>query len=195
MLKLDAKGFDVAWHTNATGTICIVPFDIDARKLVYGHVTLDPVKFLENIKEVVEVFDSNIFYHKVINNETELNGTPFMAPETRGGFSFIVTFSKKAGSEEIVGQYPGLGKAIAALANFEVDPTVVVPTCKFVLLNDFRWDVRVFDADILRVGYWGIEVEVLEVDGAGVRTFAREHTVEQQLEEFKRCGVGADVSW
>jgi hypothetical protein len=42
MLKLDAKSFDVAWHTNATGTICIVPFDIDASKLVSGHDALDP---------------------------------------------------------------------------------------------------------------------------------------------------------
>ena len=40
----------------------------------------------------------------------------------------------------------------------------------------------------------GVLVEVLEVDGAEARTFARENTVEQQLEEFKKCGVGANVS-
>ena len=49
---------------------------------------------LEKIKEVVEVFDSNIFYAKVINNEAELDGAPFVVPETRGGFRFIVAFSK-----------------------------------------------------------------------------------------------------
>jgi hypothetical protein len=115
------------------------------------------VKFLEKIKEVVEVFDSNIFYPKVINNQIELDGTPFVAPETRDGFSFIVPFSKKAGLEEIVGKYAGLGQVIAALANFEVDPNVAVPTtCKVVLLNEFRWDVHDFDADILGVGHWGI---------------------------------------
>ncbi len=79
------------------------------------------------------------------------------------------------------------------MANFEVDPTVAVSTCKVVFLNEFRWDVCDFDADILRVGHWGIEVEVLEVDGAEARAFAREHTVEEQLEEFKGCGVGADI--
>ena len=153
---------------------------------------MDPVKFLESIKEVVEVFNSNIFYPKVINNETELDRTPFVAPETSGGLSFIVTFRKKAGSEEIVGQYTGLGKAIAALANFEVDPIVAVPTSK--LESSMNSHVRDFDADILGVGHWGIEVEVLEVDGAEARIFAREPTAEQQLEEFKRCGVGANVS-
>jgi len=144
---------------------------------------------------VVKVFNSNIFYTKVIHYEAELDGTPFVAPEARGGFNFIVAFSKKAGSEEIVGQNANLGKAIAASANFEVDPTVAVPTCKLVFFKKIGRDVCDFDADILRIGHWGIEVEVLEVDGAESRAFAREDTVEQQLEEFKGHGVGADISW
>ncbi len=194
MLKLNEQVFDVPWHADATATICIVPFDINTRKFISGHVALDPVEFLENVQEVVEVFNSNIFYTKVIYNEAELSGMPFVAPEARGGFSFIIAFSKKAGSEEIVGENAGLGKAIAASANFEVDPTVAVSTSKLVLFNEFPWDVYDFDADILRVGHWGIKVEVLEVDGAEARTFAREYTVEQQLEEFKGRRVGADIS-
>jgi hypothetical protein len=102
-LGRDEKGFNVAWHTHATAMIHIVPFDVDASKLVSRDVALNPVKFLENVKEVVELFDSNIFYPKVINNETKLDGTPFVVPETRGAFSFLVTFSQKAGSEEIIG--------------------------------------------------------------------------------------------
>jgi len=78
--------------------ICIAPFDIDTHKLISGNVELDPVEFLENVQEVVEVFDSNVFYTKVIYDEAELDGTPFVAPESRGGFSFILAFSKKAGS-------------------------------------------------------------------------------------------------
>jgi len=56
------------------------------------------------------------------------------------------------------------------LANFEVDPTLTVSTRNLVLLSDFE--------DILRVGHWGIDVEVLEVNGAEARAFAREHKVE-----------------
>jgi hypothetical protein len=129
----------------------------------------------EKIKEVVEVFDSNIFYPEVIYNEAELDGTPFVAPETRGGFSFIVAFGKKARSEEIIGQDAGLGKAIAALANFEVDPTIAVPTRKLVLLNEFHWDVGDLDADIFWVGHWHVEVEVLEVNGAEALLCERAH--------------------
>ena len=113
MLEFNEKVFNVLWHTDATVTICIVPFDVDTGKLVPYHVELDSMKFIENIKEVIEVFYSDIFYSKVINNEAELDGMPFVVPEAMGGFSFIVTFSKKVGSEEIVGQNAGLGKAIA----------------------------------------------------------------------------------
>ncbi len=151
------------------------------------------MEFLDKIKEMVEVFDSNIFDPKVIYNEAELDGAPFVAPETRGGISFIVTFRKKARLEEILGHDASLGKAIAALANIEVDPTVAVTTRKLVLLNEFRWDVGDLDADIFRVGHWRVEVEVLEVNGAEARSFAREHTIEQQLEEFKGRSVGANV--
>jgi hypothetical protein len=88
-----------------------------------------------------------------------------------------------------------LGKTITASANFEVDPTVAVCTCKLVFLNEFSWDVCDFNADILRIGHWGIKVKVLEVDGAEARAFAREHTVEEHLEEFERRGVGANIPW
>ena len=53
MFKLNEQVFDVTWHTDATATICIVPFDIDTRKLISVHVELDPMEFLENIQEVV----------------------------------------------------------------------------------------------------------------------------------------------
>ncbi len=79
------------------------------------------------------------------------------------------------------------------MTNFEVDPTVAVTSHKLVLLNEFRWDVGDLDADIFRVGHWCIEVEVLEVNAAKVCSFAREHTIEKQLEEFKGRSVGANV--
>ena len=40
MLKLNEQVFDVPWHTDATETICIVPFDINTRKLVSSHENL-----------------------------------------------------------------------------------------------------------------------------------------------------------
>ncbi len=84
---------------------------------------------------------------------------------------------------------------MTALANFKVDPTIAVCTCMLVFLNEFSWDVCDFDADLFRIGHWGIKVEVLEVDGAEARAFEREHTVEEHFEEFKGRGVGANIPW
>ncbi len=58
MFKLDEKVLDVAGHTDATPAGCIVPFDINNRKFVAGHVDLDPMELLENIAKMVEVCSS-----------------------------------------------------------------------------------------------------------------------------------------
>ena len=34
MFKLNEQVFDVPWHTDATASICIVPFDSDTRKFI-----------------------------------------------------------------------------------------------------------------------------------------------------------------
>ncbi len=56
MFKLDEKVLDVAGHTDATPTGFIVPFDVNTCKFVANYVELDPMKLLENIAEMVEVF-------------------------------------------------------------------------------------------------------------------------------------------
>jgi hypothetical protein len=152
------------------------------------------VELLENITEIVEVFEPNILHHKVINNETELDGTPPMVPEAWGGFGFVISFSKMVRLEEIIGKNAGLGKAITAMVNFEVNPTITLATLEFVLLNEFHWNVYNFDVDIFRVRHWSVEVKVLEVDGAETCTWARKHAVEKQLDKFERCGVGSHIT-
>jgi hypothetical protein len=114
------------------------------------------MKLLEKIKEMVEVFDSNIFDTKVVNKETELDGMPLVAPETRGGSHFIVAFGNKAGLKQIVGKDASLGKSITALVDFKVNPTITITvlTHEFVLLDEFSWNVCDFDADISGSGIW-----------------------------------------
>jgi hypothetical protein len=195
VFKLDEKVINVAGHTDATPASCAVPFDFNTHKFVAGHVELDPVELLENIAEMVEVFETNILHSKVINDETELDGMPFVAPKAQGGFGFVISFSKKAGSEEIIGNNVSLGKAITALANFKVNPIVMLTTLKFVLLNEFRQNVCNFNADIFRVRHQSIKVEVFEVDGAKTCAWVRKHAVEKQLDKFKGRGVGSHVTW
>jgi hypothetical protein len=152
------------------------------------------VECLDNIAEMVEVFIPNILHPKVINDETELDGTPFVVPEAWGGFGFVISFSKKARLKKIIGENASLGKAIIALANFKVDPTVTIATVKFVLFNEFCQNVCYFNVDIFKVRHWSIEVEILEVNGAETCAWVRQHAVEKQFDEFKGRGVGSHVT-
>ncbi len=84
---------------------------------------------------MIEVFDIHVFNTKVIDNEAELDGSPFVAPETRSGSRFVVTFSLEVGAKEILGQDACLGKTITSLANFKVDPTITILTGEVVFMN------------------------------------------------------------
>jgi hypothetical protein len=56
MLVLEEQQRYIAWHTDAAVARSIVPFDVHARKFIACHVVLDTMEFLEDIKEVGEVF-------------------------------------------------------------------------------------------------------------------------------------------
>ena len=87
------------------------------------------------------MFDSNIFYAEVIDDEAELEGTLFVAPEAQRGGSFIESFSKEAGMKKIIGKDTSLGKPITALPNFKIDPAFVVTATEVVFREEVIRDV------------------------------------------------------
>ena len=48
------------------------------------------------------MFHAHIFHTKVVDDEAELKGTPFVAPESRRGGSLIESFHDEARAQEIV---------------------------------------------------------------------------------------------
>jgi hypothetical protein len=56
MLVFEEQQRYIAWHTDAAAARSIVPFDIHASKFIACHIVLDAMEFLEDIKEVGEVF-------------------------------------------------------------------------------------------------------------------------------------------
>jgi hypothetical protein len=60
------------------------------------------MEFLEDTEEVVEVFQAHVFNTKVVYNETELDGSPFVVPETGCWGRVIKSFGLKMGVEKIV---------------------------------------------------------------------------------------------
>jgi hypothetical protein len=152
------------------------------------------VDLFEKVKKKVEMFKTHLFNTKVIHNETELKWMPFGAPETRRGSSFVEAFGDKAGSKEIISKDTSLGKTVAALANLKVDPAIAVPTNEVVFLDEFFWDVRELDANVVWFWHRGVQIEVLEVNGAEPCTLPGEDTVEEKLDEFEQGRVGANIA-
>ncbi len=83
MLEFEKQHRYIAWHTDVAAAGFVVPFNVYARKYIADHVVLNAMEFLEDTKEVVEVFKTHILKTKVIYNEAELDGSPFVVPETR----------------------------------------------------------------------------------------------------------------
>ncbi len=67
MFEFDEEVPDVIRHTDATAATPKVPFDIDSCKFIPCHIVLHTMEFLEKIKEMIEMFDSDIYDSKVIN--------------------------------------------------------------------------------------------------------------------------------
>jgi hypothetical protein len=82
MFEFEKQRGYIAWHIDGTAAGYVVPLNVHACKFSAGHVELHAMEFLEDTEEVVKVFKAHIFNSKVIYNETELDGSPFVVPET-----------------------------------------------------------------------------------------------------------------
>ena len=82
MLEFEKQRKYIAWHPDAAVAGSIVPFNVHASKFIAGHGVSHAMEFLEDTKEVVEVFQAHIFDAKFVYNEAELDGSPFVVPET-----------------------------------------------------------------------------------------------------------------
>ena len=67
--------------------------------------------------------------------------------------------------KEFIREHAGLGKAVDAAPNLEVDPAVAGVFEEVVFLCEFVRDVAEFESDVLRAVERGVEVEVADVEG------------------------------
>ena len=67
------------------------------------------------------------------------------------------------------------------ISNFEVNPAVVYVVQEVVLSDEFLWDVREFDFDVLKSVEGSAEIEVGDVEGAKTRTLSGENAVDHEL--------------
>ncbi len=97
MFELDEQVGNVPGHAELAVPARLIPFDGDACQFVTSHVELHTMEFLEELQEVVEMLNANVFDTKVIHNEVELKQTPCVAPETWRGSSFVEALGNEVG--------------------------------------------------------------------------------------------------
>jgi hypothetical protein len=82
MLEFEKQHRYIVWHSDAAAASSVVPFNVHACKFITGHVDLHTMEFLEDTKEVVEMFKAHVFNTKVIYNKAELDRYPFVVSKT-----------------------------------------------------------------------------------------------------------------
>ncbi len=87
-----------------------------------------------------------------------------------------------------------MGQAVATLADFEVNPSVPIQTCKLVFVDELVRDVLDFDTKVFGLRHGCVKVEVFKINRAKVCTFLREYTVEEELEKLQRRCVSTHIA-
>ena len=110
MLELSEEVFDVASHANVTAFVDVVPFDVDPGKLVPCYVALYSVVLLEEIQEVVEMFNAHILHTKVFHKEEKLDRPPCVTPQSWNGGRLVVPFCFKGLRRRSLARMPDCGR-------------------------------------------------------------------------------------
>ncbi len=92
MLELEQQSREISRHTDASAVHYVIPFNVNTCQFIVSLVQLHTMEFLEDFEEIVEVFNTYIFDAKVVDNEAELDGMPFVVPEVWSQSRFVETF-------------------------------------------------------------------------------------------------------
>ena len=123
--KAGKSSGNIAGHGELNSASNIVPVKVETTELVAGPVDGDVIVFGEHRQEVVSIVLANILDAKVVDNEGKHDGFGGVAEQAGGVSSF-----NKAGREELahelfVGKVRGLGQAVHAAVNADVNKTIV----------------------------------------------------------------------
>ena len=97
--------------------------------------------------------------------------------------------------KELVGNDAGLGEAVHSFPNFNVDLSVFVNQVPEVVFYDdlLRDDVK-SEAHVFRIGHWGVEVEVGQVNAEEHGTRCTYPGVDEEFGSEKVCSWSARVA-
>ncbi len=145
----------------------VVPVHVHAKVLVSVPVNGAFVAFLKNLCKMVGVLLPNVPDAKVVNTKCEQERPPVMLPKARCDIALMVAVLVEAFFKEILCKDACLWETIHALLYFDVDCTVVGSQVNEVVRFDKSGrEVTDFHVHVFWLINWGVEVEILQVNGA-----------------------------
>ncbi len=131
----------------------------------------------------------------VIHVKAENYAAPDMTPEARSVLALVITPFGQSLFEELVGNDAGLGEAIHAFTNLDIDPSVIVDQVpEVVFFDDLVRDEFESEAHVFRIIHWRVEVEVGQVNAQEYRARCADCGVDEEFGGEKVRSGGALVA-
>ncbi len=87
---------DVPRHGNVESSVAVLPVEFNTAVQVACPVFDEFIFLADAFDEVVSVFLANVFDAKIVNDKRESDRVPFMLPEPRRVFAFVITVRGKS---------------------------------------------------------------------------------------------------
>ncbi len=145
----------------------VVTVHVHDKVLVSFPVNGSFVVFLENLHEMVGMPPPNILDAKVVDIESEQERLPVMFPKAWCDIALMVAILVEAFFEEILCKDACLRETVHAHLYFDGDCTVVGgQVIEVVGFDKIGREVTDLHAHVFWLVHWGVEVEILQVNGA-----------------------------
>ncbi len=131
--------------------LCLVQVQGEPNIFLALPVCGDVIVFFEHANQMFCMLFAYILHPKIVHHEGELNGTPFVGPQTGDNFVMEVALLVEALLEKLLGNDPRLGKFVHPTEDFKVD----VPFLRLLLL-----EVVLVDHLLVNVGHPQLQVLV-----------------------------------
>ena len=91
MLEASESFGDVVWHGEVNGACFVVPIQLESTKKLTLTVHRDFIVLLQGVFEVFDMGETDSLDAKIVNNETESDGAPFMSPKPWRELTMVVS--------------------------------------------------------------------------------------------------------
>ena len=140
------------------------------------------------------MFSAHVLDTEIIHYQAESNGAGFMAEESRGIGTRVISMGGKVFLETGVGNDTGLGKPVHTLADFDQHTIVLDNGGQVVLGHDIGGNVPYRNPHVFVPVHGIVEVKIFNIKGAESGIGCGDDTVDKDFRRGQVSGFRGDVT-